>query len=92
MIRVSFDPFEICPNHQLGSLFYLRKNVLNYVFILHRFARGRLPAVSTPIDEPFRHTIDSVFAIGYDHDVSIPRYDFERSKDAGEFGSLVGLP
>ncbi len=79
MVGMPFDPFEERLDAQSIALLDFGQNVLDNVFVLDRLPGRRLPPVPTPVDVPYRNTIDRILAVGDDREVPIARGNFQSS-------------
>ena len=91
MIRMAFNPFESCSYRQSVPLFFLRKDILDDVFVLNGLSRGRLPSVPPPIDEPISDAVNAVFTVGDNDDMAVSGRGLEGTEDSCQLSALVRL-
>jgi hypothetical protein len=85
------DPME----RRLHAAFLSFLNHFDYnlddIPIIDVFVERGAPVIPAPVLVPHSHAIDAVFAISVDGDLAMIGGDFERAKDGGQLGAVVGL-
>lgn len=88
---MTFNPFKQSLHLEVISFLDFDQNRFNQILVLNRLLVPSHPVVATPVDKPYRDTVNRISAIGDYGYISVPRGNINRPKDCSQFSALVRL-
>lgn len=88
---MTFNPFKQGLHLEVISFLDFDQNRFNQILVLNRLLVPSHPVVATPVDKPYRDTVNRISAIGDYGYISVPRGNINRPKDCSQFSALVRL-